>query len=337
MSFSAATPLPQQDARREPKTEDLLANLRRAVQQKPADAQAHLSLGLALAGQGSMLEAECFRRVVELQPASAEAHLNLGIALADGGDVAGALAEFREAVKLAPRSAAAHYNMGRALHDLGQVEAARQELEEAIALDAHFAPALQMLAQIERDRKNLERSGELLRRAVRLDPGDAKAHFMLGENLADLSRVEEAVREWEKAVEIDPTYRRALYRLSQALRATNPEKARQYSQRFLKLRRQQQISDRAGTLGDGALVLAQAGKFPEAIAQLKEAIKICGDCAAQGLLRKNLGLIYGKSGDYGNAEKELRAAEKLLPNDRDIRTALDFLEKTGAAAAAGKP
>ena len=77
---------------------------------------------------------QTFQRIIAMQPANAEAHLNLGIALADGYDLEGARKAFSEAVRVAPNSAAAHYNMGRVLFDLHRYDEARRELDRACQL-----------------------------------------------------------------------------------------------------------------------------------------------------------------------------------------------------------
>ena len=67
--------------------------------------------------------------------------------------------------------------------------------------------------------------------------------------------------------------------------------------------------------------------WPQAIAQLQEGLKICGDCRALALLHKNLGLIYCRSGDLKSGRVELLEARQLAPKDPDITAALQLLEK----------
>jgi Flp pilus assembly protein TadD len=80
-------------------------------------------------------------------------------------------------------------------------------------------------------------------------------------------------------------------------------------------------------LGNFALASPAAHDWPEAIAQLKEALKICEHCPALPLLRKDLGLIYCRSGDQKDGLAELLEAQKLAPQDPDIATALEILRK----------
>jgi Flp pilus assembly protein TadD len=84
--------------------------------------------------------------------------------------------------------------------------------------------------------------------------------------------------------------------------------------------------DHAQTLGNFALSSAAAHDWPQAISQLQEGLKICGDCSALALLHKNLGLIYCRSGDLKNGRVELIEAQKLTPKDPDVTAALQLIE-----------
>ena len=48
---------------------------------------------------------------------------------------------------------------------------------------------------------------------------------------------------------------------------------------------------------------------------------------ASAHLHKNLGLFYGRTGTVREAEKELRTALQLAPNDTDAQNALAMLER----------
>ena len=53
---------------------------------------------------------------------------------------------------------------------------------------------------------------------------------------------------------------------------------------------------------------------------------MCQDCRSRADLHKNLGLIYCRSGDLDNGERELRLALKLKPKDADVLNALATVE-----------
>lgn len=334
---------------------------RQAVESNPQYTQAYLNLGLTLAAVGRFTEAEqeidkvlqlapnrtdamtamgmvqvklgkfpeahqTFRKVIALEPSSAEGHLNLGIALADGFDLEGALEEFSVAVRLAPKAAAARYNRGRALFDLHRYEEAKTELETGSRLDPNLPSALYVLALIERQASNDLRCAELLRKVVALEPDNTNAMALLSQSLLRMGKMQEAIGYWEQALKVDPEYGEALYNLSRALSKEDPERAKRYQERFIAFQSKRQIIDRAETLGNFALSAANARDWPQAIAQLKEALEVCRDCRSRGDLHKNLGLIYCRSGDLKHGEEQLGVALKLKPQDADVLKALSIIE-----------
>ena len=94
-----------------------------------------------------------------------------------------------------------------------------------------------------------------------------------------------------------PDYGEALYNLGRLLEKSNPEEAKSLQTRFDNLQAQKHIMDRAQTLGNFALSAAAAHDWPQAIAQLKEGLQVCGKCSALALLHKDLGITYCRSGD----------------------------------------
>jgi tetratricopeptide (TPR) repeat protein len=348
------------------KDQDAEKMFRLATENNPQYGQPFANLGLILAGQGRYPEAEkalksavqlepkntgalsvygmvlvrlnrgreslpVFRKVTELDPKSAGAHLNLGIALADQFDLKGALAEFSEAVSLDLNNAAAHYNKGRVLLDLQRNNEAKPELEAATQLDPNAAESWYLLGLISRQADQTDEAISQLEKAVAAKPDYAEALFMLGQELSRKGDTAGAVNQWRKAIEVRPQYSEALYNLARLLRNSNPEEAKRLEARFENLQAQEHITDRASTLGNFALASADAHDWPQAISQMKEALRVCVDCGALPVLHKDLGLIYCRAGDFNNGRTELLEAQKLTPKDDDIVQALhalDSLEKS---------
>src|SRR5262249_2343713 len=152
-------------------------------------------------------------------------------------------------------------------------------------------------ALIERQESNDLRCAELLRKVVALEPENTNAMTLLSQSLTRMGQTQEAITYWEQALKVDPQYGEALYNLARPLSKENPERARMYQERFVAFQSARQIVDRAETLGNFALAAANARDWPQAVAQLKEALEICRDCRSRGDLHKNLGLIFARSGD----------------------------------------
>jgi tetratricopeptide (TPR) repeat protein len=336
--------------------------LRQATQHNPEYQQAYLALGLALAGQGYYLRAaeqfetairlspdsaeaysalgkvqaklgrlkdsvRSFQKVIALHPDSSDAHLNLGFALADQNDMPGALEEFSEAVRLDPNSALAHYNRGRLLYQWARNEEARAELESACRLAPDYGAALYLLALLESHENNLSRSTELSRKVVALEPRNPDAQFLLGQNLFLSGKREEAIQHWEMAIESDPKHSESLYNLARTLGQLHRPEAKQYRDRYEALQQGPQVTEQVKKLGNLALDAANARNWSEAVAQLRKALELCGQCSERAHLHKDLGLIYCRSGVVEMCERELQTALELNPNDEDVLKALEVLQK----------
>ena len=265
--------------------------------------------------------------MIALTPNFAEAYLNLGIALADQLDLEGALVQFSEAVRLKPDSSTAHYNKGRSLFDLRRNEEAKAELETAVRLDPKNAPALYLLAVAEKQLDNAARSADILKRVLVLEPRNIDAQYLRGQDLAKIGKEDEAIAHWRRAVELDPEHAEALYNLSRHLGKTDPAEARKYQERFTELQKKRRITERADTLSNFALAAAGARDWNQAVAQLEEAVQVCGNCRSKGDLHKNLGLIYCRSGNLEKGEQELRTAQVVKPDDPDITKSLAILHE----------
>jgi tetratricopeptide (TPR) repeat protein len=264
--------------------------------------------------------------VVSLEPHLPDAHLNLGIALADQQQTEAALAEFSEASKLAPGGAAPHYNKGRVLGELRRYEEALPELQKAARLDPTVPDVWYRLGIAEREQQHYAEAVKALQQALKLAPRNADASYLLGQSYQNLDRMQDAIPAWKRALEADPNHSQALYSLFRALAKTDPEQSTQYQSRFTALQSQSGLTERARTLSNFAIAAAKAGKWNEAIAQLREAIQVCGSCSSLAMLHKNLGLTECQAGRFDDGEKDLRAALRDMPGDPEILKALELLE-----------
>ena len=166
---------------------------------------------------------------------------------------------------------------------------------------------------------------ELFRKLTEVDPRDAEGHYLLGDDLLYFGRTKEAVAQWKTTVELDPEHAEALYHLSQILVEQDPQAAKAYRERVQTVKKKAQNADRAKMLSVLAASSSREGKLPQAIAQLQEALDLCGDCPLRGDLLKNLGLTYCHAGDLKNGETRLRQALKLMPRDAEIQKSLKML------------
>jgi tetratricopeptide (TPR) repeat protein len=277
--------------------------------------------------------------VVERAPDLAAAHLDLALALADSYDLPRALTETSEAVRLAPQSGVAHFNRGRVLFDMGRSTEAQPEFETACRLVPQMAEPRYFLALIYKQEGNLPVAVNLLEETVKLQPRNVMAWYLLGQCHEQQPETAKAIEAWRQAIALDPNFSQALFGLARALRFTDSAESQQFMARYTAIQKERQILDRAGTLANNGMVAATAHDWPEAIRQLKDAIKECGECAAKADLHKKLGIINCQAGDLANGEKELLAAKALKPADPEIQRALELIaqaRKQHSESAGGK-
>jgi tetratricopeptide (TPR) repeat protein len=310
--------------------EEAKERLHRAIEISPTNAAAYTAMGMTEVKLGHLQESiPIFQKVIELEPQSSEPHVNLGISLGDQHDLRGALDQFSAAIQLDPNSALAHYNRGRVLYDMDKRDDARAELEKAYQLSANYPAPWYLLALLERQANNLALSNEALEKLVVLEPRNAAAQFVLGQNLLQVGKREEAIRRWKIALEADPENREVLLALAQTLDKAGSPEAKRYRDRLEALEKTRGFSDRVQRLNDSALEAANARNWPQAVAQMGEALEACGQCQQLPILHRNLGLIYARAGDIPNSERELRLALKLKPDDVDALKAIEILERRG--------
>jgi tetratricopeptide (TPR) repeat protein len=260
-----------------------------------------------------------------LTPESTEAHLNLGNALTDQYSHEEAINEFSEAIRLAPRTAAAHYYKGRTFFDIGKKDEARAELGSAGRLSPGNAPVLYLLALVEKQANQIAQSVELLQKIIGLKPDDTDARYMLGQNLLQLGQREAAIEQWKSIVSKQPDHWPALYSLSRTLQEFTDPEAKVYEERLRQLQQSQGIAGQAELLAKLAQNAANRRDWPQAFAYLGEALRVCGQCPSLAELRKNMGLLYCRTGDLTKGEQELRAALGLEPNDPDALRAIQMV------------
>jgi tetratricopeptide (TPR) repeat protein len=150
-----------------------------------------------------------------------------------------------------------------------------------------------------------------------------------------MGKTTEAIEHWKMVVKADPDESEALYSLARILNKLHDPQAQQFQDRYDKLQRNEQTTDRVANLGNSAIQSANAQNWPRALAQMKEAIAVCGECAEAAHLHRNLGLMYCRTGNLEDAEKELRAALELDPSDVATKKTIDTLENLRGASAKG--
>ena len=270
---------------------------------------------------------DLLKRVIQLTPQRAEAHVDLAIVLADSGDLNNALAETTTATSIAPGLVSAHLNRARILSDMKQ----DGDADDEFALAARLAPGNPdcyfYWSFAERAQGNFTKEAELLRKVVKLEPGSVKAHIMLANSLLDQNRTAEGIVELRTALAIDPNSPQAIYKLSRALRATDPKESEKLSEQFDRIKAQNSVVDQAKALANQAFHAFTVQDWRQAVRLYSEAIETCGDCEIEGALHRDLGLTLCRDGQIERGAEELRKALALNPEDRGSAKALEAIRE----------
>jgi serine/threonine-protein kinase len=217
-----------------------VAALQEQIKAKPADAQAHTNLGLALDVKGQVDEAiACYRHALALDPKLVTAHDNLGIALKGKGEMEEAIACHRQALALDPKLVHAHNNLGIALAGKGQVDEAIACFRQALALDPKLAQPHYNLGVALRDKGQVDEAIACYRHALALDPKDAMTHNDLGLALNDKGQLDAALAAFRRALELNPECANAHCNLGLSLQQQG-----RYSEALASLKRGHELGSR---------------------------------------------------------------------------------------------
>jgi protein O-mannosyl-transferase len=163
--------------------DEAVPHFEKALQMKPDDYLALLSMGVTRFHQGRIPEAiEYAQAAVRSLPSAPKGHNLLGMALAKQNENQAALDEMRRASELAPKDSEIRNNLGLALVRLRRIPEAMDEFHEA----------------------------------ARLDPKNAAAHANLGWALLGSGKLRESIPEFEAALQLNPDFKAAADGLRQA-------------------------------------------------------------------------------------------------------------------------
>ena len=150
--------------------------LTRVLAANPVLAEAQYLYGVTCLMDGQAGKAvPWLRKAVAQRPADANMHTYLGCALHDIGASEPALVHLRRACELAPRQAKPRYNLGKALKEQGQLRDADEAFRHTLQLDARHLLARLGMADIATMQGDIPRAVAEYRQVLRQQPERAEA------------------------------------------------------------------------------------------------------------------------------------------------------------------
>ncbi len=267
----------------EGRLDEATRHYREALRIHPKFVLAHTELGIALGLQGRMHEAVAsHREALRLAPEDPNAYSRLGVALMEQGNMSEALLHCRDAVRRNPESAGLHNNLGFVLDRQGEDEEAIAQYREALRLDPEYVRAHDNLGFLLARRGRLDEAIAHFRRALALDAENPEAHRNLAMVLGQKGAHEEASRHYREAIRLSPDDPSSYNNLAW-IRATHPDPGLRDGPEAVELAEKARDlwgEKEVNLLDTLAAAYAEAGRFPEAVAALEEAVSLA---ASRGL------------------------------------------------------
>ena len=138
------------------------------------------------------------RKALELDPMLAEAHASIGVALAHSGDLAAGLRSLQKSVELNPGLAAAHNLLGRALYSYERHEEAIAAMQKSVRLDPLSMMVYTGVGDAYYFAREYEKSVFQYRMSLELDSSFDGTHTGLARSLEALGRFDEARAAYEE-------------------------------------------------------------------------------------------------------------------------------------------
>ena len=162
-----------------------------------------------------------YSRVLELEPDFVEANNNLGRAFLRRGKIESAIANFEQVLRIKPYLPNAHINLARAHIQRGNFDQAITHFTEALRIKPDFLDAHNDLATTFAQQGKFDQAIEHYIRALQIEPAFVKAHSNLGALLAMKGDNDRAITHFTEALRIDPEHTSAHSNLARTLVKVN--------------------------------------------------------------------------------------------------------------------
>lgn len=226
------------------------------------------------------------KRAVQVAGGNYLVHEMLGNALADKGELDAALAEYQIATQIKPTEPGPWQKAGMLLTQQGKPADAIPYLQKAIELAPAWPEPRRRLAQALHSQGRRDEARQVYLSLIPLVPLTAEHQRNLADTLAEGQQVAEAIHHYRQALRLKPDHVLVINNLAW-LRATAARPEWRDGKEAVTLAEQacaMTARRNPSFLGTLAASYAEAGRFPEAVSTIQEAMTIAKSSGATALL-----------------------------------------------------
>jgi tetratricopeptide (TPR) repeat protein len=287
--------------------EAAIAPLQKVIAEEPNTAYAHFQLAYVFTALKRVDEARAeYERTIAIDPKLSEAYLDLGILLLDK-DPHAAIAPLTKAVEMRPAESRPRFLLGVAEERSGDLAKAFDSFEGAVRLDPRDSETIEHLGSLYLQMKRPGDAETKFRSSLEVRPTDARALLGLAQSL-DAQKKPEAAEAFRKYLAVQPADSVARARLVRLLMD-----GQEYDAAIAELDRADAGKPPSmDSLKSRADIQITQKKYDDAAATLARAVALAPNDAQ---LHGGLGRLYLQKRDFPSAEKELKIALRMEPNN----------------------
>ncbi len=187
----------------EGRSDEALAEYRKAAKEAPDDPDVHFNMGVVLYLKGDLEEAEReFQQALAIKPDHPGANSGLGYVYYAREMIDEAERHFRAAAEALPDDPDMKNNLGVVLKALGRNREAERKFREALEVKPESVYRYNLAGTLRRQGKREEALKEY-RKVSAQDPEYSKAYYYAGVTLAEEGKLKEATEEYRKAADVE--------------------------------------------------------------------------------------------------------------------------------------
>lgn len=221
--------------RRMEQFDQAIKHLKKAIEQKPDQAEFHFALGMSYAMRSQVPEAiPSMKEAIRLDPIHPQASFQLGLLYRRQGCDREAMESFQKACHARPQDAEVYLYLGETSESCARYDQALEAFQKAVAMKNDALGFYHLGRLYARRFEKYKEARELLRSATHLQDNYLEAYFELGLTCIKLEIYKEAIRAFRDVLRLDEENTQAHYQLGLAYTMIQDFESARREYRYLK-------------------------------------------------------------------------------------------------------